>query len=470
MNKLEKKLLQWRDNPLKFVKECLKAEYMAPWQIEALKEMATGDRLSIRSGHGVGKSTFLSWLILWWLTTRDNAKIPCVAPTQHQLDDVLWTECRMWHRRMEPAFKNQLDFSSDRIFVVKKPKESFAAARTARRENPEALQGFHSGNLLFLFDEASGIDDLIFETGRGALSTPGSKVVMTGNPTRLEGYFFDSHHRNRSRWKTMRVNFEDVAEAPYTDLRFAREIEDEFGRDSNVFRVRVLGDFPTQEEDSVIPLDLIEAAVTRDIRGTGQMIWGVDVARFGDDRSTLCKRRGNKVVGKIKWWSGKDNMQLAGLISKEYEDAKPEERPEWIMVDVIGYGAGVVDRLRETGLPARGINVAESAYVDEKYMRLRDELWFRGRDFFEARDCSFPDDQLSIGELSTVLYDITSTGKFKVESKEERKKRLTGRVTGRGSPDLADAFIMTFAAPSRPRFSRKSAKDPNANLKVRAWV
>jgi len=371
---------------------------------------------------------------------------------------------------MEPAFRDQIDFSTDRIFVLQKPKESFAAARTARRENPEALQGFHSGNLLFLFDEASGIDDLIFEVGRGALSTPGSKVVMTGNPTRLEGFFYDSHHRNRSRWKTMRVNFEDVEVAPYADSKFADEIEDEFGRDSNVFRVRVLGDFPTQEEDSVIPLDLIEAAVSRDIRGTGQMIWGVDVARFGDDRSTLCKRRGNKVIGKIVWWSGKDNMQLAGLIAKEWEDEKPENRPEWIMVDVIGYGAGVVDRLREQGLPARGINVAESAYVDDKYMRLRDELWFRGRDFFEMRDCSFPDDQLAIGELSTVLYDITSTGKFKVESKEERKKRLTGRVTGRGSPDLADAFILTFAAPSRPRFSRKPAKDPFADLKVRPWV
>ena len=148
-------------------------------------------------------------------------------------------------------------------------------------------------------------------------------------------------------------------------------------------------------------------------------------------------------------------MQVAGLILKEYEDTEEKRRPERILVDSIGYGAGVVDRLRDMGLPARGINVAESSVVSERYMRSRDELWFNARDWFAEKDCQFPDDAVAIGELSTVLYDVTTTGKLKVESKDERKKRLMGRTEGHKSPDLADSFILTFAAPTRPKKKKR---------------
>ena len=449
------RLASWKADPVTFVREGLRVEYISPWQLEALRLVGTQDRIAIRSGHGVGKSTFLSWLILWFLLTRYQAKVPCVAPTQHQLDDVLWTECRLWMRRLPPEFQKLLVISKDRIALEEAPQESFAVARTARRENPEALQGFHSGNLLFLFDEASGIDDLIFEVGRGALSTPGSKVVMTGNPTRISGYFYNAFHKNRHRWAVLKVSTEDCEDAPYVDLEFAREIEEEFGRDSNVYRVRVLGEFPTEEANSVIPLHLIEGAVYRQVEPTGSIVWGLDVARFGEDRTALCKRWGNKVLEKLQWWHGKDNMQVAGLIRREYEDTKEHRQPDRILVDSIGYGAGVVDRLKEMGLPARGVNVAEGSHIDDRYMRLRDELWFGARDWFSERDSQFPDDAIAIGELSTVLYDVTSTGKFKVESKDERKKRLVGRTEGHKSPDLADAFILTFAAPTRPKKERK---------------
>ncbi len=447
-------LAEWREDPVRFVKEALKVEYIAPWQEEALGLVASSSRVAIRSGHGVGKSTFLAWLILWWLLTRYRPKVPCLAPTQHQLDDVLWTEVRIWWRRLPEGFQKQIQIGKDRIALSEAPNENFAVARTARRESPEALQGFHSGDLMYLMDEASGIDDLIFEVGRGALSTPGSVQVMTGNPTRISGYFFDAFHKNRHRWKTMKVSAEDLRDAPYMDLQFAEEIEEEFGRDSNVYRIRVLGEFPTEEANSVIPLHLIEAAVARQVEPTGAVVWGLDVARFGEDRTALCKRWGNKVLG-IKWWHGKDNMQVAGLILKEYEDTEEKRRPERILVDSIGYGAGVVDRLRDMGLPARGINVAESSVVSERYMRSRDELWFNARDWFAEKDCQFPDDAVAIGELSTVLYDVTTTGKLKVESKDERKKRLMGRTEGHKSPDLADSFILTFAAPTRPKKKKR---------------
>ncbi len=449
-------ILRWRASPKLFVREALRAEYIDPWVLEAMEYIVDGNRLSVRSGHGVGKTAWLGKLILWFLYTRAG-KICCVAPTQHQLHDVLWPETRKWQRRMPQVLQDEFIFTTEKIAHARNPDESFAVARTARKEHPEALQGFHHENQLVIFDEASGVDDSIFEMGRGALSTPGSKTVMTGNPTRIEGYFFNSFHKNRSRWKCMRVNAEDLIKrnCPYIDRQFMDEFEEEFGRDSNVYRVRITGDFPTEETDSVIPLHLIEAATQRRVEPTGLIVWGLDVARFGEDRTALCKRWGNKVLEPIKWWHGKDNMQVAGLIKKEYEDTEPEKQPEYIMVDSIGYGAGVLDRLREQGLPAKGVNVAESANVKENYMRLRDELWFDGRDWFEQRDCSFPDDGLAIGELSTVHYDITSTGKYKVESKDERKKRLSGRTGGHKSPDLADAFILTFQAPTRPRFRKK---------------
>jgi hypothetical protein len=141
----------------------------------------------------------------------------------------------------------------------------------------------------------------------------------------------------------------------------------------------------------------------------------------------------------VQWWRLPDLMQIAGTVYQEYVAA--EEKPDDICVDVIGFGAGVVDRLREMGLPVTGINVAESPSVDgAKYMRLRDELWFKARGWFEGRDVKMPADEALIGELTGVKYHITSSGKLQVEGKDEMKKR------GLRSPDLADAFNLTFAA------------------------
>ena len=118
----------------------------------------------------------MSWLILWWLSTRFPAKIAATAPTAHQLEDVLWGEVAKWHRSMvNPFFRDQLEVKNDRVYLKDAPNESFAVARTARKEQPEAFQGFHSDNMLFLVDEASGVEDIIFEVGEGAMSTQGPR-------------------------------------------------------------------------------------------------------------------------------------------------------------------------------------------------------------------------------------------------------------------------------------------------------
>lgn len=434
-------LKRWRATPELFVRQCFRVEPVQ-WQEEALKALVKNDRLAIRSGHGVGKSAYLAWVILWFLLTRYPAKVACTAPSSHQLEDVLWAEIARWHRRMPEGVRELLEVGKDNVTLAAAPKESFAVARTARKDSPEAFQGFHSDNMLFVVDEASGVDDIIFEVGEGAMSTPGAMTVMTGNPTRATGYFHAAFHRMRHRWWTRRVSTEEV-EGPHVAKTMVEDYAEKYGRDSNVFRVRVMGEFPTADEDAIIPLELIESAVHRDVNPTGNYVWGVDVARFGDDRTALCKRRGNVILEPVKSWRQKDNMQVAGLVVQEWSVA--EHRPDWIMVDSIGYGAGVVDRLKEMGLPARGVNVAESPSVGDQYMRLRDELWFRMREWFEGRDVRIPDDDMLIAEMSAMrFHPPTSAGKTKVWSKQEIKK------AGLPSPDLAEAFLMTLAAPARP--------------------
>jgi hypothetical protein len=151
------------------------------------------DRVSIRSGHGVGKTTLEAWLILWFMLTRQNCKVPVAANSQDQLRDTIWPEIGKWHRQLPEPLKAMIDVQAERVVVVQDPEGAFAVRRTASKDNPEALQGFHAEHLLFLIDEASGIPDIVFEVGMGALSTPGAKVVMAGNPTRNSGFFYDTH-------------------------------------------------------------------------------------------------------------------------------------------------------------------------------------------------------------------------------------------------------------------------------------
>lgn len=444
------KLKRWRADPRAFVLEAFQwgeaerkrfPQILAAWQSEALTAIATHDRVAIRSGHGVGKTTFICWLILWWELTRVPNKVPVTANRQDQLSDVIWSELKFWHKRLHPALGRLLEVTSDKVAWKSDPDLGFAVARTARKEAPEAFQGFHSKHLLFVADEASGIDDVIFEVGQGAMSTTGAKTVLTGNPTRTSGYFYNAFHKNRKRWWTRRVSCIECIEegAPWVAAGYPDEVAEEFGPESNVFRYRVLGEFALEDDDAVIPLHEIEAAIGRDISLAGKCVWGLDVARFGDDRTALVKRYGNTVLEAGQSWRGKDLMTVAGMIKREYDETPDRLKPHSIMVDSIGLGAGVADRLREHSLPVCDVNVGESAPNDDKFVRLRDELWWKGREWFLGRDVAIADDPTLVAELSAVKYDYTSSGKIKIEQKDDLKKR------GLRSPDIADAFLLTFA-------------------------
>ena len=408
------------------------------WQVEALEAYGRGERrISIRSAHGVGKTAVVSWMAAHHILTRFPQKCAVTAPSSPQLWDAFWAELLHWLRMLPDGLLNLLVMKTDKVELATAPESSFITARTSRQDQPEALQGIHSDYVLLIVDEASGVPERIFEAAAGSMSGENATTILIGNPIRTTGLFHLSHTRLKSDWVTFHVSAFD---SPRVSQKFIDEMARRYGEHSNVYRCRVLGEFPLTDSDTVIPFELVEEAQTRDVLPNPEapIIWGIDVARFGGDRSALCKRKQNIVLEPIKIWRDLDLMQLTGAIKTEYDESK--NRPEELLIDVIGIGAGVVDRLRELGLPARGVNVSESPAMKDRYRNLRAELWFLCKEWFSKRDCRIPADATLTTELTAPKYFFTSSGKLQVESKEEAKKR------GLPSPDAADAMVLTFAS------------------------
>ena len=435
-------LRAWRDDPVLFVRQVLGVNDIEPWQVTGLQNYGRQSHITIRSGHGVGKSALLSWCIIHFTVTHFPCKVPCTAPTAHQIEDVLWGELATWRRRMHKGLADLFEVTSDRMYLKLAPEECYAVARTARRDNPDALQGFHSENIMFVVDEASGVPDEIFQPLEGALSTPDAKSIMAGNPTKPRGYFFDSHHRNRKHFCCMKVS---CLESSRVSPAYVQKMKDQYGEESNVYKVRVLGDFPSEAADVLIPLSAAESAVGRDVQVTDHVIpvWGLDVARYGECLNALAKRRGNTLLEPIKTWGNVSTMVTVGTLMREYEQTDPIDRPHEILVDVIGVGAGVVDRAIELGLPVRGVNVGEAPPKTDfkRYQNLRAYLWWLMREWFLGQACVIPEDESDhlISEITDVHYTLTSSGKIAVEGKKEMLDR------GVPSPDRSDSLMLTFA-------------------------
>lgn len=433
---------RWRTNPLLYVKQ--RFGVTPTWQqadiLEAL--LPEGAKVSVRSGHGIGKSSSASWAICWFLETHDFAKIPCTAPSSHQLKDILWGELSKWRReadRLSTTRGHPPKYWLSRLFKLvssslydPQAKEWGAFARTAAKENPEALQGFHAEHLLFVIDESSGVPEEIFEAAEGALSTAGARVLMLGNPTRTSGTFYASHHADRASYTTLHFRSQD---SPLVDDGYRPRLVQKWGADSNVVRVRADGEFPTQEADVLIPLELAEACLDRPkAQGIGTRKLGVDPARYGSDRTVLVLRQGH-VIEHIQIASKQDTMVTVGRIVQAVTLWQVDE----VCVDVIGLGGGIVDRLielQEAGTlqcEVTPVNVAEVApepsQGEPRARLLRDYLWLELarwlRDeapVFAAADREAMSDLA--GELSSVRYKVDSNGRIVVESKDEMRKRL----------------------------------------------
>lgn len=431
-------LRTFHDNPVSFVRDVLKVE-PDPWQEELLTAVNDGTRrLSVRSGHGTGKSAVASWTMLWYLTTRYPVKIVVTAPTSAQLYDALFSETKRWFNELPHALQQCFDVKSDRIAHKSAPSDCFCAARVSKKEVPESLQGVHSENVLLVVDEASGIPETIFEAASGSMSGTNACTILLGNPTRSSGFFFDTHHRQAGEWWTRKVSCVD---SPRVSDEYVREMSIRYGDQSNAYRVRVLGEFPVTDDDTIIGLELCQSAMDREVEVLEDepIIWGLDVARFGSASSVLCKRQGRKVISLTRY-KGLDLMSLSGAVMAEWESLLPRQQPTQVCVDSIGVGGGVVDRLRELGLPVVGINTSESPAMRQTYLNLRAELWFKVKAFLEGRDCQLPRDDNLVAELVSIKYKFTSSGRMQIESKSDAAKR------GLASPDSGDALCLTFAS------------------------
>ena len=462
-----------KDDPLNFVKfvfpwgqkDTPLEHFSGPrkWQEKILRKITTQIqrnngkvepemfRLAVASGRGIGKSALVSWLILWMLSTRLGSTIIVTANTEQQLRSRTWAELGKWitlainshwfaktATTVKPAawFEEALvrDLKIDTGYY-------YAQAQLWSEENPDAFAGIHSSyGVCLIMDEASGIPAPIYSVSEGFFSEPTNDRYWFcfSNPRRNTGPFYDCFHSKKPYWVTEQIDSRTVEG---TDTALFNRMLEQYGEDSTVARVEVLGAFPKMDDDTVIPMELIKSAMGRDVALTSSepIVWGLDVARFGGDNSALCVRQGNTVF-EVQTFHSMDLMQLCGAIKNRFDDATVMEQPQEILVDVIGIGSGVVDRLRELNLPVRGVNVAEAPSTKKNYLNLRAELWFAIKDWLAQRDCRLPEDDELCSELAAPSYKYTSSGKIKLESKEEMRKR------GVKSPDRADALALTMAS------------------------
>lgn len=462
-------ILYYSDNPVEFVEDIIRAKPDAK-QKDMLRSVAENPLTSVRSGHGVGKSAVESWLIIWFLSTRPFPKVPCTAPTKHQLYDILWAEVSKWLRN-NPVLENDIIWTQEKVFMRGYREEWFAVARTASK--PDALQGFHAEHVLYIIDEASGVEDKVFEPILGALSTEGSRLFMAGNPTKLTGFFFDSHHKNRAQYNALHVDGRDSSRV---DTAFIQTIIEMFGEESDVFRVRVAGDFPKSQPDSFIPMEWCERAsgAVELPEEPKRIDIGVDVARYGDDSSVVCLVYDKLQQGEPDIYHHNNTTEIAGkVIQTVKRSARRHLQAEiHLKVDCDGLGVGVYDIVneqRETIIEAiekereeaeieappfvfeiyechfggEGGTVSDDEGDPIEYENSTGIMWGTVRlALYEQRLRLWENDQ-QIAQLSNRKYVVNSKGKIELEKKEAMKKR------GLPSPDMADALALALYEPRK---------------------
>jgi phage terminase large subunit len=448
-NAVIQQMLKYIDEPVWFARDILRVE-PDPWQARALTDLARYGRVAIRSGHGVGKTGLEAMSIWWFIFTRPFPKIPCTAPTQMQLFDALWAETSKWLDR-SPELSAVFEWQKTRIINRTYPERWFASARTSSKDTN--LAGFHEDHLLFILDEASGISDGIFEVVEGALTGIDNKLLICGNPTRASGMFYRAFHQDREFYRTHKVSCFDSPRVPRS---YGERFIKRYGIESNVVRVRVLGEFPRQEDDVRIALEWIEAAGMRELpeeawRGNPILEVGVDPARYGDDETTIYPRIGPKALPS-HIFTRQSTTKTAGEAIRIALGTMAEYActNAIIKVDDTGVGGGVTDQIkeqvRERDLPITvyGINFNNSPDDKEHYFSWFDEAWDGLATRFEDGDIDMTalakDDEL-VGQLSSRKYTVNGRGQIVTESKEAFKKRI------KRSPDRSDGLLLAYAKP-----------------------
>ncbi len=427
-----------------------------PWdrQAEVLEAIRDHPRVAVRSGHKVGKSTSAAITALWWFTTRKRARVIMTSASYRQVKSILWKELKRLYREAiqelpaKPANQPDTGMQHDdgREIVGFSTNEA------------ERMAGISGDEVLFIVDEASGVPEEIFETIEGNRAG-GARIVMFSNPTKTVGAFYEAFHTKRQFWCCIHISSEEspnvkagrVIIPGLATAEWVAEKKLEWGDGSPLYDVRVAGNFPSQAENAVISLALIEAAKARDVEA-GRLALGVDVARYGDDSSVI-----QPVAGRVQLPSTTlrtmDGVEVAGKVIEWVRDFRTRTgyaEPIKAKVDGIGYGSSCYDHLKHSeeaerlGIVPLEVNVAESATSvsadnGEGYSRLRDQLWFALRDWL--KEGQLLKDGVLEAELVAPTYSFDAQGRYKVASKDEIKKLL------KRSPDHADALALAVYDP-----------------------
>lgn len=438
----------YRDHPVEFVDDNIFAcvrdmghrdVRLSKDQKAILNSIRDYPRTAIESGHGTGKSAVLSFAGIWFLVTRFNTKgylvkVPVIAPTYHQLYDVLWPEFKAWlpQSRLYPMFT----IKNEELYISGHKDTMFIRARSPRE--PDNLQGFHGKHLLWLCDEAFGAQNpQSWETIEGSLTSGGdNRIVIAGQHTIIVGYCHDAFHADRAAWNCLRLSSID---SPFADKAYAERIERKYGRHSDVYRVRVLGQEPKGNPDAYIQLSRAEAARMRDVKPCGAMRMGCDSARFGDDLTVVTVAQGMHVFPQ-EILEKSDEVEIYELIKRTAE--KYRKICRWngkieCRMDVTGgYGAGAYDLLirdKESGIQPIAINFSQGG--DEEHADLTTRMWAsleRQIDDLQLPPCDF-----LIEEIGTRRHSVDNkSGKLEIEPKWKYKKDYEA------SPDRSDSLVL----------------------------
>lgn len=446
-----------------------------PWsaQREVIRSVWQYPRTAVRSGNGPGKTKIaFGGVGPAFLLAHPNSIVVTTAPTWLQVKELGWREWRKSWAVMRKRMGTYPQTKEVRIPECLKTSvelgEEWHAFGLSTRE-PEAFAGVHADRILFIVDEASGVDDRIFDAGEGYLTTAGAKVLLIGNPTKPAGQFHRAFTTERADWNTIHISAFDTPnftqEWRSMDPEVVRHmiqprwVEDKkkrWGEDSSIYQVRVMGNFADEADDTIISLVSVENAQNRsaveegeDPTAIAEVTISCDVARFGMDETVFMQRRGNTVT-MLKVYHGRDTMVTAGYCLDFIRAAlhEPKVLRVRLVVDDAGVGGGVTDRLRETmrtlQQPERAqlvaYNGAEKPIDEDHFSNKRSESWYRAK--WRMSTLDIPRDDDLAADLVSVKYKMNSNGQIQAEPKDDVKKRL-GR-----SPDRGDALVMLLEPPT----------------------
>lgn len=437
------------------------------WQIELLTAIGNGlltpseaIQIAISSGHGIGKSAFVSWLILWAISTFEDTRGVVTANTERQLKTKTWAELGKWYRLFIGKFMFDLtataiysrDPAHDKTWRIDMIPWSEASI--------ESFAGLHNKGkrIVLIFDEASAIADVIWETSEGALTDADTQIIWfcAGNPTKNTGRFRECFEGGKfaHRWLSKSIDSRLVS---ITNKTLIEKWQKDYGEDSDFFRVRVRGVFPRAGSTQFISGDLARAAAKREAfepTAFDPIVIGVDVARFGDDESIIAIRHGRNA--RVTPWvrlQGVDTMGVASAVAQVYNEIDADA----VFVDGGGVGGGVVDRLRQLNVPVIEVQFGAKAERPDpnnesvRYANKRAEMWGYLRAALSS--LCIPDDEDLIDQLSSPDYSFNNSDAIILEKKADMKKR------GLPSPDRADALALTYAYPVYQR-KHRGGKSP----------